>query len=255
MAGCLYTVERQQVEPGRYSYSLAVYRVHRDSGDITLLDRMELEVVDLMWPMCPRVERHSGRVFVPCWDNGVAVARLDHVDGDHGDRLVRERTLFCVRNPCSVDGMSPDTVYVCNHISESVHVVDVRHDRITSTLEQPETLRGELPWGLAVLGDSVMVSYSFGTLVVYRHGNTTPIKVIPISAQLKDVSTVSTDCHSNFLITDSITKSVLVMGDGGNVRHIVNMDTISRPRNCAVVNKQLWVGCLNGDIVIMSSQG
>ena len=46
----------------------------------------------------------------------MTVARLD------GDRLVRERTLTCVRVAISVDVMSPDTVYLGDRDSRIVHV-------------------------------------------------------------------------------------------------------------------------------------
>ncbi len=253
--GCLYVVDECDVESGGASLILSVYRVQGDSEDITLLDRMTLRTGAYSWTpsVCPRVDRHSRRVFVHCWDNGVSVAHL------HGDRLVREKTLTCVRVTVSVDVMSPDTVYVSDGSSHSVRVVDVRDDRITSTLEKPDTVKGERPSSLAVLGDSVMVCYGRDlTLVIYRHGRPAPSKVIPQPGGLKSVFAVSTDWHSNFLVTDTLTvketNPVFVIDISGNVRHTVNIDSDSWPRDCAVVNRQLWVGCYNGDIVIMSSQ-
>ncbi len=250
--GRLFVAEWQQVESGRARYSLAVYQVHRDSGDLTLLDRMELWTGGLSWSvsMCPRVDRHIQRVFVPSADSGVTVAHLDN------DRLVRGRTLTCVRVARSVDVMSPDIVYVVDGSSRSVCVVDVRDDKIVSTLEKPETVNNELPRSLAVLSDSVMVSYgaSDHTLVVYSHASPTPVRVIPRPGRLQEVIAASTDWQSNFLLTEYKTKSVFVMDTSGNVHHTVNIDTDRWPRDCAVVNRQLWVGCLNGDIIIMSSE-
>ncbi len=118
----------------RYNHSFAVYQVHHASGYITLLDRMDLGISVVVWSVCPRVDHHSRRVFVPCWGNGVVVAHLD------GERLVRERTLNSVLYAESVDAMSPDTVYVCD---SRVHSVDINHDSITSTLEKPDTVRDE----------------------------------------------------------------------------------------------------------------
>ncbi len=251
---CLYVVEGRE-ESDRYSWNLTVHRVQSDSGHITRLDTLTVvEAVYWLQSLCPRVDRHSRRVFVPCQGSGVTVARLD------GDRLVRERTLTCVRGALSVDVMSPDTVYVCD-VGRSVHLVNITDNRIISTLEKPDTLRYKPPRSLAVLGYSVMVCYGIDdpTLVVYRHGSPAPVRVIPRTGGLERVTTVSTDCRSNYIVTDRWTRSVCIIASDGELRHTVNIphtdsDTDSGPQDCAVVNRQLWVGCGNGDIVIMASQ-
>ncbi len=174
----------------------------------------------------------------------------------------RERTLTCVGYAISVDVMSPDTVYVGELDSGSVHVVSITADRKTATLEKPDTVRDEPPLSLAVLGDSVMVGYGVSTLVIYRHSSPAPVRVIPHPAGLERVTAVSTDCHSNYIVTDSETRSIFMIDADGNLCHTVNIphadsDADSRPQDCAVVNRQLWVGCddlYNGDIVIMSSR-
>ncbi len=240
--GLLYAGERRR-ESGRYS--LAVYRVQRDSGDITLLDRLELETGAKPLFVCPRIERHSGRVFVPCRGIGVTVARLE------GDRLVRERTLTRVKGAVSVDAVSPDTVYICDYDSERVHVLDVREDEIKSTLQKPDTVRGA-PWRLAVLGDSVMVSYTRGSIVIYHHGSPIYSRVIRWSDKIGDVTAVCTDCHLHFIVTDGKNKCVRPLEYNGEFCTPVGIPTDRGPQDCAVVNGQLWVGCANGDIVIMS---
>ena len=254
--GRLYVVEGRR-RSGRYSINLTVHSVQSDSGHITRLDTLTVltglgEGYGLP-SLCPRVDRHSRRVFVPCRDSGVIVARLD------GDRLVRERTLTCVRRAISVDVMSPDTVYVGDIFSGSVHVVSITDDRIISTLDKPDTVRGDRPYSLAVLGDSVLVGYGHSTLVVYRHGSPAPVRVIPRPGGLDHVRTVSTDCRSNYIVTDTRTISVFIIDSNGDLKHTVNIPDTSKYTNgrledCAVVNRQLWVGCSNGDIVIMSSQ-
>ncbi len=251
--GWLYMVEWRQES---VSLSLTVHSVQSDNGHITWLDTLT-EMGEGGWlpvSLCPRVDRHSRRVFVPCLGSGVTVARLD------GDRLVRERTLTCVRGALSVDVMSPDTVYVCD-VGRSVHLVNITDNRIISTLEKPDTLRYKPPRSLAVLGYSVMVCYGIDdpTLVVYRHGSPAPVRVIPRTGGLERVTTVSTDCRSNYIVTDRWTRSVCIIASDGELRHTVNIphtdsDTDSGPQDCAVVNRQLWVGCGNGDIVIMASQ-
>ena len=251
----LFVGEWQEVESGTYSYSLAVYRVRSDSGDITVLDRLILGTGKLMWPVCPRLARHTCHVFITTPGHGVTVARI------HDHRLVKEMTLTCVRKADTVDAMSSDTVYVGDGSSRSVHVVDVRDDKITSTLEKPDTVTGEWPYSLAVLGNNIMVRYgpTYPTVVVYRHGSPAPVRVIPHPRTLNVVLAVNTDCQRHFLLTDWEGKSVFVMNASGNLQHTVSISSLSAGnagllRDCAVVNRQLWVGCQNGEIVVMSSQ-
>ncbi len=247
--GYLYAGEGRRVAPVTYSYSLAVYRVDYESGDIILLNRLEL--MSSVTPQCPRVEHHSQQVFVPCRESGVTVARLD------GNRLVRERTLTCVSKAVSVGVMSPDTVYVCDEDTSSVCVVDVRDDRITSTLERLDTVKGEWPRSVAVLSDSVMVGYTLdGPLVMYHHGSPAPVRVIHRLAGLQNVTSISTFQH-HFLVTDWKTKCVFVIDVNGKLHHTVKISTDTTDiRDCTAVHRQLWVGCgqsEDGDVVIMSS--
>ena len=188
-------------------------------------------------------------MFFPVLAQGITVARLD------GDRLVREKTLTCVWEAISVDVLSPDTVYIGD--MERVHVVDVRDDRIMLTLEKPGPveLYGK-PYGLAVLGNTVMVFYGnlAGCLVAYSHGSPVPVRVITHPEGLQSVSAISTDCQRHFLLTDQFADSVFVIDASGNLCHTVNTGTHSGLMDCVVVNKQLWVGTMSGDIIIMSSQ-
>ncbi len=251
----LFVVEWWEEESDKASYSLAVYRVNGNSDDITLLDHLDLETDEC--PGCPRVDRHSQRVFVPCHDNGVTVARMD------GDSLVREGTLTCVSDAHSIDFMSSDVVYVCDRSISSVHVVDVRDDRITSTLEWPDTVWSDFSPTLAVLGDHVLVSssvcYEHDTLVLYRHGTIEPVRVIPSPGGLWNVTAISTDHHHNFIVTGTNSKlyatetSLFVMGLSGELHHTLDDDSWNIV-DCAFVDGKLWVGCENGDIVIRSLQ-
>ncbi len=248
--GHLYVCDCKKEPEGSYKYSLAVYRVH-SNRDITLLDRLTLFTDDQSWYLHPRVDCHSGRVFVPGRGQGVTVARLD------GDRLVREKTLTCVREAISVDVMSPDTVYIGDR--GRVHVVAVRDNRIMLTLEKPDPVdQYERPCRLAVLGNTVMVYYGnfTGALVVYSHGSPVPVREIPFPLGLENVSAISTDCRRHFLLAYYPTSSVFVIDASGNFCHTVNTDTHSHNTliDCVVVNKQLWVGTMFGDIIIMSSQ-
>lgn len=227
-----------------FSCILAVYCVHCDKST-TLLDRLELGTTgdERFLDIRPRVERHSRRVFIPYGDNGVIVTRL------HGDRLVWEKTLSCV-NSLSMDAMSPDTVYVFDKSCSNVCAVDIREDRITSVLKKPDSIT--LPYltvvSLAVLGDSIMVSYSAVALVFYRHGSPAPLRVLmlthPLASEACGVRAISTDCQRHFLGTSTFGKSVYVIDVSGNLRHRVGLNVAPQLvmlYDSVVVNGQLWV--------------
>ncbi len=203
---CLYTVEGLHVESGRYSCCLVVYQLQSDTGNISLLDEFDLGIIGwLQWPVCPRTEYHTQRVFVPNPDSGVTVARLD------GGRLLREKTLTCVKGCYSVEVMPLDTVYVCHSDSHNVSVVGVRHDSITSTLERPGSVGDKDPFSLAVLGESVLVGYTDyngRALVLYRHGSPAPVRVIPRPREMEGLAAISTDCWRHFLVADHVTKTL-----------------------------------------------
>ncbi len=246
--GRLFVGEARCVESSRYSWSLAVYQLQGDGEDMVLLDRLELGTGE-PWSVRPRVNRQSHQVFVPCLEGGVTVVRLA------GNRLIKEKTLTSVMKPHSVDVRSPDTLYVCDWTSKTVHGVDIRDDRILSTLEKPDKMTGK-PWSVAVLGDSIMVGYTDGTdttLVLYDHLSHTPVRVIPRPEGLHHVRSVTTDCHKYFIITNYNTQSAFIFDIRGNLFQKADLGPDTGTWDCAVVRSQVWVGCRKGYIVIMSS--
>ncbi len=261
--GFLFTGERQKKTTDSYMFSLAVYQVKSNSGDITLLDRLDLWEGKL-WSVRPRVELHSRRVFIPNpgTNKGVTVVHLEN------GRLVKHRPLTCARSACCVDVMSPRTLYACD--SRKAYAVDIADDKITLELEKPGEKCGRLD-SLAVLGKSVIVCYRNmrkDIAAVYRDGSSNPIKIIlrehgeephAHPGELHPVYTASTDRHRHFIVTDDATDYVFVIDISGKLLHTVNIDTESTEQtikrvDCAVVNQQLWLGYNNGDIGIMSSQ-
>ncbi len=221
------------------SLVLSVYHVDVDSGKMTRwLGSIEL-------PEChylkPALERHS-QIVLASYETGVRISRME------GNRLVGETTLTCVKNACHVAAMSPDSIYICD--SSRVHLVDLIHNTITATLEIPSEygIQDTYPCGVAVLGDTVMVGYRHA-LAIYSHGSTNHMNVVPSPAA---VTSISTDRHHYFLIAHDDTKFVSVVDVKGNICHTVHIDTDREIVDCTVVNRQLWVGCRDG-IVIMSS--
>ncbi len=141
-----------------------------------------------------------------------------------------------------------------------VCVVDVSHDTITSTLCRPELEIDHLPHAVAVLGETVMVGYiddakhNTQALVIYKNATHVPASVIPIPEGQRHLPAITADRKSHFLVTDWRSKSLFVIDITGTLRRRVYMDTDGVTQECAVVNRKLWVGCLYGDVVTMSSQ-
>ncbi len=213
------------------SLSLAAYQVHGDSGGITLQDRLELQGLERLWPACkctPHVERNTRRVFLPLGTT-VIVAHL------FGDKLLAERVLTGAKfGVISMDAMSPDIIYVCAADTSHrypVHTIDVREDRITSTLKRPRTVRGtEVSNKLAVLGDNVIVVYTCNyphrnPLVIYRHGHPAPVRVIHSPVRLQHLSAVDTDWQHNLILTERAKSVFIVDVNSGNLRHTIHTDS------------------------------
>ncbi len=159
-----------------------------------------------------------------------------------------------MQNPHDVDVISPDTICVCDGDTYTVKVVDVTHDEVTATLLKPKNMpmNDTGPIGLAVLGNWITVMYS-SILTIYHYDGTEPVRIIPVPERLNTVSAISTDARGNFLLTDCEAKSVFVVDMEGQICHTVNLDSDSKARDCAIVGRQLWVGCSNGDIMFLSS--
>ncbi len=238
-------MERQLESSGMTCpYTLAAYQVHGASGSITLLDRLVLGETQLPWmPVFPRIEHHSRRVFVPRDGIGVTIFRLDN------DRLVMETTLACPYHN-RIDIISADTIYACD-LFDNVKVF--RDGKIILTLEKPDTVQ-KGPAGVAVLGNSILVRHDTNVMAIYRHGSPTPVRVLPSHEGTQGPNAISTDCQRHFLVHETYGNSVFVFDVSGNLRHTLNIGTSvsNAPVDCAVVNRQLWVGCSKGDIVIMS---
>ena len=241
-SGRLYTVERRK-EDGSYRDRLAVYSVS-DQDTVTLLDTLDLEGR----ARHPRVDRQSGRVYIPCGSRGVCVVRYD------GSKLVPVTTLRCVGRAASLAVVSTNTLYVSDRDSETVCLVDVTQDRVTARLPPPREVSGEWPYSIAVLGDTVLVVYTGITLFIYRHGVPTQGKPIPRLQGRKYVIGLITDHHSSFLVCDRVSRTVFVLDISGTLTHTIPIPGDRIPLDCTVVEGQLWVGCFNGDIIVMSSQ-
>ncbi len=221
---------------------LAVYKVKADK--LTLLDTVELEGG---WnDSRPRVDSHINQLYVPTMQ-GVSVVRCD--DG----KLVTRPSLTCVSLCCSVGLVSSQTLCVCNYGNNAVSVVSVHDNRVTGRLSKPRQLQGDRPHSTAVLGDTVLVSYG-DILVVHDNGVSSPGTMVTNPKGLLSVRSISTDDVSRFLLSDSRRHAVFILDPDGEFCDKIRVDTVSEVEDCTVGDGRLWVGCENGDIIVMSSQ-
>ncbi len=235
---------------------LQVYSVN-DQDTITLLDTLHMpDLLDT-----PRVDRQSGRIYIACYGDGVFVVKYD------GSKLLIVTTLRCVKDVTSLAVVSPDTLYVCDENSKTICLVDVIKDRVIQRLQKPLEVHQYIDTCSAFLGDTLLVchklcsmtkspskSSSFSTpLVIYRHGASTPGKVISPPKGVSWVGGPTTDNHSNFLLIGGHPLSVYVLDISGGLIHTIPIFAGSRLIDCTVVGEKLWVGCENGEIIVMSS--
>ncbi len=241
-SGRLYTTEVWKGY-GSNIYRLAVYSVI-DQNTVTLLDTLDLEDS----PTEPRLDRQSGRVYISCKSRSIYVVRYD------GSKLVLITTLRCMGKPHALAVVSPDTLYVYDDGSNTVYLPHVTEDRVTARLQNPVEVAYSCPFTIAILGDTILVGCENNELVIHRHGVPTPGKLLPKPQGLEDISSLTTDHHSSFLLVDVDSNTLFVLDIRGNLTHTISIPGDRDPRGCTVVGGQLWVGCGNGDIIVMSSQ-
>ena len=181
---------------------------------------------------------------------GVSVVNWD------GDKLTPHTTLTCVGKCHSVGVMSPRTLCACDLTRKSVSVVRVTDDTVTDILRKPEEVTSATPSAVAVIGDRVIVRYLdpvalCQTLVVYENGVSSPGTVVDTPAGLQNVTTLSSDGVSRFLVCDG-SKSLFILDLNGKLCSNLSIGTDSWVQDCTVGDGKFLVGCWNGDIVIMS---
>ena len=194
----------------------------------------------------PRVDQTTAHLYIPCGVCGVYVHRYKDC------RLVTLKQLKCVENAVSLAIVSSDTLYVCDYHSKTICLVDVTKDSVTERLQPPPEVSGWQPEHVAILGDTVLVSYTGLKLVIYRHGVRTPGRLLPRPQGLQSVYGLTTDYRSSFLVTDTISHTVCVLDITGNLTYTIPIPGDRWPWNCTVVGRQLWVGCADGSIKILS---
>ena len=208
-----------------------------------------LHTVDLMVnSTCfPRGDGHTQQVYVP-HSRGVTVVSWED------NRLTTMRNLKCVGECYSVGVMSPHTLCACDRSRGSVIVIRVTDDTVTGTLMKVNEVRDKKAVLAAVLGNTILVMYEGGNLVVYESGITNPGTIVTWPAGLQSVNGMSSDGVSRFLICDGESNAVFILDVRGKLCDKINIDTESEVCDCSLGDGKLWVGCVNGDIFVMSPE-
>ncbi len=237
----LYTVERL---PNK-SCILTLYLVD-STASLILLDSLDLNC-NMAWR--PRSGQNDMFVYVPIEKTGVLIARRRE------NRVVKDKMLKCVTDPSSVAEVSPGRLYVCDWETEAVYLVDTAMDRTLVKLQKPLEIEGKAPYHLAVLKETVLVRYAGDdSLVVYRHDeNYAQGKLVSSPKGLRSVRGITTDNRYQFLLTDQWAHAVFVIDQSGKYKYTINIPGKGKPWDCVLRGTQLWVGCDNGDIVVMAS--
>ena len=210
--------------------------------ELTLLDTVELGVHTCCLPC---VDGHTQHVYIPHGrSGGVSVVSWDDT------RLRRQSTLTCVGECYSVGVISRHTLCVCDASTGNVSIVSVAADAVTSTLEKPADVRNKTPYKIAVAGNVILVMYDF-TLVVYKNGAYSTGAMIPTPHGLQSVSGMLSDGASRFFISDRDTKAVFILDVRGNLCGKISIVTNNKVRDCTIWDGKLYLGCWNGNVVIL----
>ncbi len=196
-----------------------------------------------------RVDGHRQQLYIPrLYSHGVSVVSWKN------NRLTVESTLTCVGVCRSVGVLSPYRLCVCDRTSGSVSLVSVTDDTVTATLGKPVGVGDEKPRDTSVLGNSILVRYGDRKLVVHGDGESSPGTMVTWPAGLQSLWGMSSDGVSRFLLCHFKNNKVFILDVSGKVCDKISIDTDSVVWDCTVGDGKLWVGCGNGDIIVMSSQ-
>ena len=238
----LYCVES---EKHSFKSSLMAYNISGPRAERKLLD-----YVDGRWfsraSGHPRIDRQSHRIYIPCGEDGVNVFRWQN-------NTLIGRTMRCMARAVSVAVNSVDTLFVCDNKERSVYLIQKSTDSVIRELRRPTQLEHETPWHVSVLAKTVLVCYGSNTLVKYPSDVPTAGELLQAPDGLVNVSSITTDGHSSFLVTDSDGDSVFILDEQGHLRHRIRTGT-GEIQDCAVVGSQLWLGYRYGEIGVMAPE-
>ncbi len=226
--------------------------MYQDAGqELTLLDTVTVkEGVEGVWH--PRVDGHNQRVYIPGGQfRGVSVFSWKE------NRLKTQRILTCVGMCLGLGVISRHTLCACDEDRGSVSVVNVTNDTVTASLQTPEEVTVKVPRQTAVLGDTILVWYGYENLVIYENGQSSPGTMVTWPAGLESLHGIclSSDCVSRFLVWEHKSNVVFTLDVKGKLCDKLDINNDNKQVwDCTLGGGKLWVGCHNGDIIVMSPQ-
>ena len=219
---------------------------------LSLLDDVELWAdLGIVYAKCrqPRVDGLSHYVYVPCGIAGIQIFSCE----DNG--LMKVLTLTCVPCPTNVAVVSKHRLAVCDRDSGCVCLVNVATDNVITSLHGPThcQVKHGAAVHLSVLGETGLLCYGENTLVTFKCGSDSliPGEVLQPRQEHRTVTSITTDGVSSFVITDWF-GSLFVLNDK-LLSHKID-PSISRSKDCAVVQSELWVVDHSGVITVLKSQ-
>lgn len=239
----LYVVEvRESSYSLTTSHRLCMYGVAGDK--LTLMCTRKLEGLGCL----PRVDAGSNRLYIPRGQSGGVSA----VSCGDSSTLLTHPTLTCVGRCWSVGVLSPRTLFVCDEDRGCVNSVTA-DNTVNRPLKKPTEVGNQRAQKLAALESAVLVWYGDRNLVVYEDGVFSPGTMVTWPEGLGKVSDMSSDGVSRFLLCDGDSKCVFILDVSGKLCDRIHIDTDSWVYDCTVGDGKLWVGCDNGDVIVMSS--
>ena len=219
---------------------LTVYTGVREND----LMQLDTQYLDTFQGARPSVDHYTGKIYIADRFRAVGVFWYD------GTKLLELSSLICISAPGELAVVSRDELYVCDSDDRTVSLVDVNKDRVTAKLIAPDKIGRQRPDSIAVVGETLLVSYIYPelNLVIYRHGIPTPGKMVPRPQGLRSVTALSTDNHLCFLVTDGESNAVYVLDLSGKLVRVIP-SPVNDIRDCIVVDGQLLL--VNKDGVMM----
>ncbi len=232
------------------------YRSGASGGSLSLLNVYRLRTSSTMFST-PSVDNSSHWVYVPCGKFGVRIFRY------HADCLLQAREpLICVGDARSIAVNAPDTVFVSDFKTDSVCLVSVSTDTVIRRLERPAGVEGH-PFPISLLGQTVLVCYD-ECLVTYHSDSPTPGHKQVL--QVQPVGIAADTLSSSFICVDILGSMYVYVSDDKNcLWHLIRKaepqpnefekysvyDRLYTTISCAVVQSQLLLGKMNGDIIVL----
>ncbi len=166
------------------------------------------------------------------------------------DQLLSVREpLRCLGSAGSVAVDTADRLLACDMDNNSACVVSVSKDTVIRQLQKPAEIQAS-PNYISVLGETILVCYYRNTLVTYHRHSLIPGRMLETPEGLDYVSSITTDHHSSFLVTGG-KQGLFVLDYRGNLR--LKIHRSEGPRDCAVVQSELWLGTFKDYISILTS--